>query len=171
MDEAFGCTFFSQLDLARGYWTVPISESHRHKTAFSIPQGKYQFKRMPISESHRHKTAFSIPQGKYQFRRMPFRLKNVQATFQRCMHKIVEKCKEKGAVGLDAYVDNLIVCSTSMEEHINTLEILLQVLESNNMSLRKDKCEFAYQEIQFLGFRIDEKTLKLGTNNIAKINI
>ena len=145
VDEAFGCTFFSQLDLASGYWTVPISESHRHKTAFSIPRGKYQFKRMP------------------------FGLKNAQATFQRCMDKIVEECKEKGAVGLDAYVDNLIVCSTSMEEHINTLEILLQVLESNNMSLRKDKCEFAYQEIQFLGFKIDGKTLKPGTKNISKI--
>ena len=56
-----------------------------------------------------------------------------------------------------------------MEEHINTLEILLQVLESNNMSLRKDKCEFAYQEIQFLGFKIDGKTLKPGTKNISKI--
>ena len=84
VDEAFGCTFFSQLDLASGYWTVPISESHRHRTAFSIPRGKYQFKRMP------------------------FGLKNAQATFQRCMDKIVEECKEKGAVGLDAYVDNLI---------------------------------------------------------------
>ena len=146
VDEAFGCTFFSQLDLASGYWTVPISESHRHKTAFSIPRGKYQFNK-----------------------RMPFGLKNAQATFQRCMDKIVEECKEKGAVGLDAYVDNLIVCSTSMEEHINTLEILLQVLESNNMSLRKDKCEFAYQEIQFLGFKIDGKTLKPGTKNISKI--
>ena len=145
VDKAFGCTLFSQLDLASGYWTVPISESHRHKTAFSIPRGKYQFKRMP------------------------FGLKNAQATFQRCMDKIVEECKEKGATGLDAYVDNLIVCSTSMEEHIKTLEILLQVLDSNNMSLRKDKCEFAYQEIQFLGFRIDGKTLKPGTKNNAKI--
>ena len=61
------------------------------------------------------------------------------------------------------------VQSTSMEEHINTVEILLQVLESNNMSLRKDKCEFGYQEIQFLGFRIDGKTLKPGPKNIAKI--
>ena len=146
VDEAFGCTFFSQLDLASGYWTVPISESHRHKTAFSIPQGKYQFKIMP------------------------FGLKNAQATFQRCMDKIVKEYKEKGAVGLDAYVDNLIVCSKSMEDHINTIEILLQVLESNNMSLRKDKCEFAYQEIQYLGFKIDGKTLKPETKNIAKIN-
>ena len=145
VDEAFGCTLFSQLDLASCYWTVPISESHRHKTAFSIPRVKYQFKRMP------------------------FGLKNAQATFQRCMDKIVEECKEKGAVGLDAYVDNLIVCSTSMEKHINTLEILLQVLESNNMSLRKDKCESAYQEIQFLGFKMDGKILQPGTKHISKI--
>ena len=28
---------FSQLDLASGYWCVPIAEKDRHKTAFSVP--------------------------------------------------------------------------------------------------------------------------------------
>jgi hypothetical protein len=94
LDRCFGCNFFSQLDLASGYWTIPIYEEDRCKTAFSVPRGKFEFCRMP------------------------FGLKNAQATFQRCMDNIVEICKSRGAIGLDAYVDNLIIFTVSLEEQI-----------------------------------------------------
>ena len=72
IDQCYGCNFFSQLDLASGYWGVPIVENDKHKTAFSIPRGKFEFNRMP------------------------FGLKNAQATFQRCMDGIVEQVKALG---------------------------------------------------------------------------
>ena len=145
IDQTFGCNFFSQLDLASGYWAIPIATSDRAKTAFSVPRGKFQFKRMP------------------------FGLKNAQATFQRCMDQIIEACKEKGASGLDAYVDNILIFSKTYEEHIRTLEILLEILEENNMSLRKDKCEFLKDSVEFLGFILDGKTLKPSKTNLDKI--
>ena len=48
LEQSFGCRFFSQLDLASGYWAVPITEADRCKTAFSIPREKFQFRRMPF---------------------------------------------------------------------------------------------------------------------------
>ena len=61
VELSFGCRFFSQLDLASGYWAIPITEADRCKTAFSIPRRKFRFSRMP------------------------FGLRNAQATLQRCM--------------------------------------------------------------------------------------
>ena len=81
LEQSFGCRFFSQLDLASAYWAIPITEADRCKTAFSIPRGKFQF------------------------RRMPFGLRNAQATFQRCMDNVVAECKKRGPTGLYAYVD------------------------------------------------------------------
>ena len=145
VDQTLSCKFFTQLDLASGYWTVPISKDHCHKTAFSVPRGKYQFKRMP------------------------FGLKNAQATFQRYMDSLVEEMKQLGAKGVDAYVDNIIISSKSFDEHLWSLQIVLSVLDKHHMSLRKDKCEFAFGKMEFLGFSIDGETVKPGSKNVDKI--
>ena len=128
-----------------GYWTIPITEADRCKTAFSIPRGKFQF------------------------RRMPFGLRNAQATFQRCMDNMVAECKKRGASGLDAYVDNVIISTVSFAEHCSTLAILLTVLDDLGTSLRHDKCEFAKSSIGFLGFWLDGQTIKHSLKNIDKI--
>jgi hypothetical protein len=145
IEQTLGCSFFTQLDLASGYWAVPIATNHRHKTAFSVPRGKFQFKRMP------------------------FGLKNAQATFQRYMDSMVQEMKQQGAKGVDAYVDNIILSSKSYEEHLNTLQIVLSVLDSHHISLRKDKCEFAFNKMELIGFLVDGEKIKPGPKNICKI--
>ena len=80
---------------------------------------------------------------------------------------MVAECKKRGATGLDAYVDNVIISTVSFAEHCNTLAILLTVLDDLGMSLRHDKCEFDKSSIGFLGFRLDGQTIK--PKNIDKI--
>ena len=40
--------FFTKIDLSRGYWQVPVAPGDIHKTAFSTPDGVYEFLRMPF---------------------------------------------------------------------------------------------------------------------------
>ena len=88
------------------------------------------------------------------------------------MDNVVAECKKRGVTGLDAYVDNVSICTVSLAEHCNTLAILLTVLDDLGMSLRYDKfttCEFATSSIRFLGFRLDGQTIKPSLKNIDKI--
>ena len=145
LDRFKGCNFFSQLDLASGYWGIPVHPKDIEKTAFAA-----------------HK-------GKYEFLRMPFGLCNAQSTFQRSMDELVQKVHADGLPGVDAYVDNFIVFSKTFEEHMDTLERLLHYVDFYNLSLRCDKCEFFKPEIEFLGFIITGETVKPSPNNVRKV--
>ena len=48
IDSCRDAKFFTQIDLASEYWCLAVHEDDRHKTSFSVPNGKYEFKRMPF---------------------------------------------------------------------------------------------------------------------------
>ena len=48
LEQSFGWRFFSQLDLASGYWAIPITEADRCKTAFSIPEENFGSAECPL---------------------------------------------------------------------------------------------------------------------------
>ena len=74
------------------------------------------------------KTAFVAPKGKYEFLVMPFGLVNAQATFQRSMDKMVVQLRDEGDKDVDAYVDNIIIYSKTFEQHVHTLDRVLNLV-------------------------------------------
>lgn len=72
--------FFSEIDLCKGYWQIPLSEQSK-----------------PF-------TAFAMNRGLVQFTRLPFGLKTACATFIRLIRKVT-----MGLNNIDFYVDNIVV--------------------------------------------------------------
>ena len=71
VDTLAGHKYFSTLDMASGYWQVPVDKSSQEKTAFVIPRG-----------------------GHFEFLRMPFGLTNAVPTFQRLMQAVLMQAEE-----------------------------------------------------------------------------
>jgi len=79
---------------------------------------------------------------------MPFELKNAPATFQRCMNNLLEDLICKDCL---VYLDDIIVYSTWLEEHILSIKKVFEKLRDANLKLQLDKCEFMKKETEFLG--------------------
>jgi len=119
--------YLTKIDLAKGYWQVPVAPESRKYTAFTT--GGHTF----------------------QFRRMPFGLVSAPAIFSRMMRKLID-----GIDGIDNYLDDVIIYSNSWEEHLCTIEKFCKRLHDHNLTARPKKCLFGAQNLEFLGHIIGD---------------
>lgn len=141
-DKLGKSVYFSTIDLASGYHQVEVKEEDRLKTAFSTQTGHYEFTRMP------------------------FGLKTAPATFQRAMDNVL-----RGLQGLHClvYLDDIIVYSSSLQEHIEKLRLVFERLRATNLKVTLDKCEFFRKEVLYLGHIITKEGLKPNNNKIQAV--
>ena len=52
IDKMAGSQYWSTLDAASAYWSIPLSETDKEKTAFAVPRGKFEFNVMPFGLSN-----------------------------------------------------------------------------------------------------------------------
>lgn len=143
LDKLGRAMYFTTLDLAKGFHQIEIAKDDIKKTAFSADNGHYEFTRMP------------------------FGLKNAPATFQRLMNSILKEFIGKICY---VYLDDIIIFSTSKEEHFASLEKILKKLRNANLKIQLDKSEFMKQETEFLGHIITTSGIKPNPNKIKAIN-
>ena len=116
IDALQGAGFFSSLDLASGYWQVPVAEKDQHKTAFCTPEG-----------------------GLYEFVKMPFGLTNAPATFQRLMNEIFKDDLFKQVL---IFLDDLLVFSETPAEHLEQLEKVFPKIARGRIEIEAQEVRF-----------------------------
>ena len=142
LDSLAGSTLFTTLDLASGYWQVEVAPEDKKKTAFSTPNGHFEFNVMP------------------------FGLTNAPATFQRLMQCVLAGIS--GEVSL-AYLDDIIVFSSTFEQHLCRLDKVLQRLREANLKLKPAKCHFAQSKVNYLGHIISRDGIQVDSKKTAAI--
>ena len=127
---------------------------HRYFSALDLHSGYHQIK---LSESAAPKTAFRTPDGLYQWTVMPFGLTNAPSVFQRAMHVVLQGLIGKICL---AYLDDIVVLGKTQQEHARNLDLVLSRLAQHNFFCNLDKCQFAMQEIKYLGHIVTADTVK-----------
>ncbi|XP_052253199.1 uncharacterized protein LOC127859731 [Dreissena polymorpha] len=128
--------YFSKMDLAKGYWQIPMSEDSQQYTAF-------------ITEF-----------GMFQFKRMPFGLVNSGATFTKMMHHVL-----KGLPTTDSFVDDIITHSKDFEGHLRDVRKVLERLHDSTLTIKPSKCMLGYTHMEFIGHELGEDATTKGKPN------
>ena len=120
-----GSTIYSTFDMRSGYYHLELSPESQPKSAFVVggPKG-----------------------GKWEFKRCPFGLTQAPAYFQMLVNKVLE-----GLNFTFGYLDDILVFSKDIEQHLQHVRILFERLRAADLKLTKRKCNFLKGTCPVLG--------------------
>lgn len=143
LDQLRSARYLSSIDIKSAYWQVPLKETCRDYTAFTVPG-----------------------RGLYRFRRMPFGLTNAPATFQRLVDNVLGADLQPSVL---VYLDDIIIVSQDFESHLQTLGKVLDRLRDAGLTVSVDKCQFCRPSLKYLGFIVDQNGLRPDPEKVESI--
>ena len=133
---------FTQLDQKAAYW------------------------QMPIRECDQEKTAFVTDDAQYCYRVLPYGLSNGPSSYQRLMMEILGDLMWKSVL---VYLDDVLIFSSCLEEHIKVLREVFARFRAHNLKLNPAKCGFALDQVTFLGHVLSEGSVRPAADNVAAV--
>ena len=134
--------YFSCLDLRDAYFNLPLSQRASELAAIISQNGVF----LPL--------------------RTPFGLKNAPSRFCELVADMTNGLEDF----VFSYLDDFLVFSKSLEDHLGHLKALFQRLESFGMTLKSTKCHFAKHSVLFLGHEISDNGMRPVTDKVAAIS-
>jgi len=139
LDSLGNTTMFSSRDCNSGYWQIPVAAEDRDKTTFT---------------SHT---------GLFWLLRLPFGLVNAPASFQRDFDIILSGLRWQKCL---VYLNDVIVFSRTVNDHIRHLCEVLLLLGKAGHSLKPSKCHLLQQDVEYLGHVVRPGQLLRNQKNI-----
>lgn len=139
-DRLAGSIYFTTIDLKSGYWQIELDEE-------TIP-----------------KTAFSTPDGHYEYLRMPFGIKNAPAEFSRIMQQVLGHLPY-----VQIYLDDITIHSKSFDEHLEHLKHVFKCLKEVDLKINYKKCNFAAKKITLLGHIVSASGIEADPSKVKAV--
>ena len=137
-----GAKYFTSMDLRNGYHNLRIAHGYEWLTAFRT---KY---------------------GLFEYTCVPFGLTNAPAAFQNFMDNIFSDLLYKGVV---IYLDDIMIYTKTMDEHITLVNEILSRLRKNNLTANLKKCHFHQESVDFLGHVISSNGIQMDPKKVSAI--
>ena len=136
------CQYFSILDLRSSYHHIGLLEKSKSITAFTTHSGKFQWNILPFGSGL-----------------------GVQ-TFSFVINKAIGQCSDFAT----NYLDDIIVFSRTVEDHLKHLEQVFAALQKADLKIKASKCEFFKSHVCYLRFLIGESGIRCDKSKVEAIN-
>eukprot|EP00794_Sanderia_malayensis_P003974 gene3974-4523_t len=142
LDSLGDACYFTTLDLALGYWQIPMDPRDMEKTAFCTRQGNFEFRVTPMG------------------------LVNASYTFQKMMQLVLSGLQWQVCM---VYLDDVIVYSKSFDKHLDNLRLVFERFKNEGLKLKPKKCYFCQPEVLYLGHVVGKDGIKPNPEKISVI--
>ncbi|MCP4474881.1 MAG: RNA-directed DNA polymerase, partial [Gammaproteobacteria bacterium] len=132
-------------------------------STFDLKMGYHQLR---IKEEDAHKTAFRTHRGLYEYTRLPMGLKTAGSFFQRLMNKVFNGVLDDG---IFCYLDDICIATSTFEDHVLKLQVMLTRLRDALLKLKPKKCVLLSENTKYLGHIVSREGLTPDPKNVEGI--
>ena len=148
---------------------IPLIEDLANKLAggqkFSTLDFTNAYTQLRLDEESKPLTTINTHKGLFMYKRLCFGISSAPSIFQRTMESIFQDIP-----CCVVYFDNLYITGPDDESHLKTLEKVLGICKAKGLRLRREKCEFLQEEVDFLGYRMNKDGLHPDKGKVDAIN-
>lgn len=134
--------YLSKIDLSKGYWQIPMANEDKPKTAFTTPQGSFQWKVMP------------------------FGLKTAGAIFSRMMRNLLLPLAMEE---IDNFMDDILIATATKNRQLECLRALFMRQRQASLSAKASKCYLGFKQLEYLGHMIGKGVIQPMADKVDKI--
>jgi len=113
------------------------------------------YHQLMLHEDSRECLTINTHKGLLRPTRLVFGVHMASGVFQRHMEKRLDHVERT-----IARVDDILITGVNTKEHLQNLGKVLDIVEKNGLRLKKEKCKFFMDEVEFLGYSINAEGVK-----------
>lgn len=117
-----------------------------------------------MNNESRAYTVINTHRGLFKYNRLVFGLASSPGIFQKFMVNLFKDIPD-----VVIFYDDILIKSKDLDSHIKTIERVFEVLQQNGLKIKKKKCEFMADQVQYLGFIINKDGVKVNPDKIKPI--
>ena len=166
------CVYYRRLNerTVQDVYPIPMMDDCRdslaNATVFSTLDCIAGYSQIAVAAEDRDKTTFTSHTGLVRFLRLLFGLVNAPASVQRALDIILSGVRWQTCL---EYLDDVIVFSRTLDEHILHFREVLLLIKMAGVSLTPSKCHLFQQEVEYLGHVFRSGQLLVNQKNIKSL--
>ena len=108
------------------------------------------YQQIMLDDASKDLVTINTHKGLYRYTRLPYGVASAPAIFQRTMDRVLQ-----GLPRVMCYIDDILVSGENDQQHLSTLAAVLERLKAYGFRIKKEKCAFLAESVEYLGFKID----------------